>query len=57
MVIGNGMIANRFMNRYRDDSNVIIFASGVSNSSEKFEDQYIREKVLIEKYLNEYSDK
>ena len=34
MVIGNGMIANRFMN-YKDEKDKIIFASGVSNSKDK----------------------
>ena len=33
MVIGNGLIAGQF-NKYRDNDNVIIFASGVSNSKE-----------------------
>jgi hypothetical protein len=33
MVIGNGMIANRFMS-YKSDRDKIIFASGVSNSKD-----------------------
>ena len=33
MVIGNGMIANRFMS-YKNDEDIIIFASGVSNSKD-----------------------
>lgn len=47
MVIGNGMIARRFSNFVGDD-NVVIFASGVSNSQEKNPEQFIRELSLIQ---------
>ena len=34
MVIGNGMLAQKFA-KYKSDLDIIIFASGVSNSLEK----------------------
>ena len=34
MVIGNGSIANIFKEEFDNDNSIIIFASGVSNSSE-----------------------
>ena len=39
MVVGNGMIANRFIN-YKNDEDTIIFASGVSNSKDTVEEQF-----------------
>ena len=33
MIVGNGMIAKKFK-KYKDKGNVLIFASGVSNSNE-----------------------
>ena len=46
MVIGNGLIAKSFPEFINDDS-VVIFASGVSNSSETIYTEYIREKNLL----------
>lgn len=57
MIIGKGMIANRFMSRYKDDSNVIIFASGVSDSTEKNEELYNREKILLNEVIEKNSSK
>ena len=51
MVIGNGMIATAF-SKYKDDENVIIFASGVSNSKENKPDAFKREFDLLKKYVN-----
>ncbi|MEO7119531.1 MAG: hypothetical protein ABIY62_00460 [Ginsengibacter sp.] len=42
MVIGNGMIANRFIS-YKNNDDVIIFASGVSNSKDTIEENFLRE--------------
>ena len=39
MVIGNGMIANAFK-QYENDDEVIIFASGVSNSKENNDSEF-----------------
>lgn len=46
MVIGNGMIANRFMD-YKNDKNIIIFSSGVSNSKDTVEKNFLREFYLL----------
>ncbi len=46
MVIGNGMIANRFVN-YREDKDIIIFSSGVSNSKDTVEENFLREFHLL----------
>lgn len=43
MIIGNGDIANVI----KDKKNLIFFASGVSNSGEKRESEYQREKDLL----------
>ncbi|HEV8082125.1 MAG TPA: hypothetical protein VGP55_02935 [Chitinophagaceae bacterium] len=46
MVIGNGMIANRFMD-YKNDKDIIIFSSGVSNSTDTVEENFSREFYLL----------
>lgn len=46
MVIGNGMIANRF-SEYKNDEEKIIFASGVSNSKDTIEQNFLREFELL----------
>lgn len=52
MVIGNGMIANRFDN-YRQDKDVIIFASGVSNSRETKKENFQRELTLLKNTIKD----
>ncbi len=47
MVIGNGMIARAFKNLYEHDNKVIIFASGVSNSSETNDSAFNTETQLL----------
>jgi nucleoside-diphosphate-sugar epimerase len=54
MVIGNGLIAGQF-NKYRDNDNVIIFASGVSNSKETNSKLFDQEFNLIKKYISKKS--
>lgn len=51
MVIGNGLIANAFT-RFKEDDSVVIFASGVSNSSLTYADEFEREKTLLREYLS-----
>lgn len=46
MVVGNGLIANAF-SEFEEDSSVIIFASGVSNSGQTSKAEYAREKALL----------
>ncbi|SFI24429.1 NAD-dependent epimerase/dehydratase family protein [Halpernia frigidisoli] len=55
MIVGNGLIASLFKENYRSD--VVFFASGVSNSLEKNESQFEREENLIKDTLAEESDK
>lgn len=50
MLIGNGLIASAFRN-YENNDNVIIFASGVSNSSGNNKDDFEREFILLSKYI------
>jgi len=46
MIIGTGMIASSF-EPYKDNDDVLIFASGVSNSSNSNYDNYKREELLL----------
>jgi len=50
------MIANRFMS-YKDNNDIIIFASGVSNSKDTIEENFIREFQLLHKTVSDYTDK
>lgn len=52
MVIGNGMIARHF-SFYSDCNDVVIFASGVSNSKETRPEPYTREQNLVEHTLQQ----
>ena len=51
MVIGNGLMANAFA-RFKEDDSLVIFASGVSNSSQTYLHEFEREKTLLLKYLS-----
>lgn len=46
MVIGNGLLAKAF-NHFADNNSVLIFASGVSNSSEQNDAEFEREKLQL----------
>jgi nucleoside-diphosphate-sugar epimerase len=50
MVIGNGLLANTFI-KYEDSDDIIIFASGVSNSKEINEYEFKREFDLLKTML------
>lgn len=54
MIIGNGMLANAFRSNY-ENSDVKIFASGVSNSNEFRDSEFIKEKNLFLKFINSTS--
>lgn len=56
MIVGNGMIAKAF-EEYRDCNNVLIFASGVSDSSETDPIVFKREMVLLLKSISDNPDK
>ncbi len=55
MIIGNGLIGNAFLPFDRED--VVFFASGVSNSLETDEKQFLREENLIRETLDEHVGK
>jgi nucleoside-diphosphate-sugar epimerase len=55
MIIGNGLIANSFLDISRND--VLIFASGVSDSKENRTPQFNREKNLLLTTISENKDK
>jgi len=57
MVVGNGLIASVFKEEYKDRDDVVIFASGVSNSLETDVDQFHREENLLVETLNKNKDK
>ncbi len=54
MVIGNGLIAKQFLPNYKDSREVLIFASGVSNSKCVEMKEYEREFDLVTESLNKY---
>lgn len=56
MVIGNGMIANKFES-YQEDNRFVIFASGVSNSRNRDEAAYNREFGLLKNTTATHQDK
>ncbi len=53
MVIGNGMIAKRF-SKYADDKNIVVFASGVSNSAGATGADYEREEILLQQVIEQH---
>lgn len=57
MVIGNGLIASAFMKDYRKDDRFVIFASGVSNSSETDDYIFEKEEVVLRETIDDNSDK
>lgn len=56
MIIGNGLIAKSVRGKINDDE-LIIFASGVSNSKEQNDEEYKRELSLLEKIILENPNK
>ncbi|MDO5614600.1 MAG: NAD-dependent epimerase/dehydratase family protein [Cruoricaptor ignavus] len=55
MIIGNGLIASLFKDS--DKENIVFFASGVSNSLENRESEFLREENLIRKTIEDNPDK
>ena len=56
MVIGNGLIANRFSS-YQHDEDILIFASGVSDSKTTSAADFSRESTLLLKTLTKNKEK
>ena len=48
MIIGNGLLAKAFLPYYEHDPEVLVFASGVSNSRETRAEEFAREKVMLD---------
>lgn len=47
MIIGNGLVASAFKSYFGDDADLIVFASGVSNSRERRGEEFLREKQML----------
>jgi nucleoside-diphosphate-sugar epimerase len=56
MIIGRGLIARAFEGKYLQTSDVVIFASGVSNSQCSDEKDFERERMMIKDSLSKYKD-
>ncbi|MFT4802861.1 MAG: UDP-2-acetamido-2,6-beta-L-arabino-hexul-4-ose reductase [Psychroserpens sp.] len=57
IIIGKGLIANTFKKYLNGDENLVIFASGVSNSAESITSEYNREKKLLFDTIEKYKEK
>ncbi len=56
MVVGNGLLANRFSS-YQNDDRFLIFAAGVSNSKNRSLELFDREFNTLATYINSNQDK
>ena len=52
MIVGNGMLANSFRHLFENSEDVLIFASGVSNSRETDEREFRKESDLLQASLH-----
>lgn len=52
MIVGKGLLAHAFEPYFRERSDVIVFASGVSNSLETRPDEFAREAALLRQRLD-----
>lgn len=57
MVIGKGLLARNFGPAFENDDTTVIFASGVSNSDEQEQSQFLRERSLLIDSLKLYYQK
>lgn len=55
MVVGNGLIAKKF-SHYKQNVEVVIFASGVSNSTETRMEAFERERLMVLKTIASFPD-
>jgi len=53
MIIGNGLIASAFKEAFSKSADILIFASGVSNSQESNPENFYREKKLLLETIRE----
>lgn len=52
MIIGNGLLAKSFKKYRKSFTDVIIFASGLANSKNTNQKEFLREKKLLKKFFN-----
>lgn len=57
MVVGNGSLASIFFNEFHNNDEVVIFASGVSDSTEDNEENFNREKKLLRETIENNGEK
>lgn len=53
MIIGNGLLAKAYAPYFADNKDVLVFASGVSNSRETDPQEFARERRMLEKALEQ----
>ena len=53
MIIGNGLLAKAYAPYFADNKEVLVFASGVSNSRETDPQEFARERRMLEKALDQ----
>ncbi|TKR29726.1 NAD-dependent epimerase/dehydratase family protein [Luteimonas gilva] len=53
MIIGNGLLARSFALEFSTDPDIVVFASGVSNSSESRASEFARERALLDRALDQ----
>lgn len=51
MIVGSGLVARAFAQRYAEDDSTVIFASGVSNSNETDPTAFARERHMLSGHL------
>lgn len=52
MIVGSGLLANAFSSSFALDDSILVFASGVSNSSEHRGSEFARERDMLRAALN-----
>ena len=52
MIVGKGLLAHAFEATFGNDEDVVVFASGVSNSLETAPAAFARERAMLSRYLN-----
>ncbi len=57
MIVGSGLLARAFSPIYQANDDVLVFASGVSNSLETSEAAFTRERRLLEEVLERHQGK
>lgn len=55
MIIGNGLLAQAFK-EYTNNDDVIVFASGVSNSKETLQSEFLREENLLKDTMAKFGE-